>query len=112
MEEEINVKKMIDELVNKGNKEDLMNYHHRMITTGDSMAYLKIAEGCSNYCTYCAIPYIQGKYISRKYEDIIEEALNDRYFNEVEVYTQRYIEWEMEKAEEMATLIKQVKAVL
>ena len=66
--------KMIDELVNKGNKEDLMNYHHRMITTGDSMAYLKIAEGCSNYCTYCAIPYIQGKYISRKYEAIIEEA--------------------------------------
>lgn len=66
--------KMIDELVNKGNKEDLMNYHYRMITTGDSMAYLKIAEGCSNYCTYCAIPYIQGKYISRKYEDIIEEA--------------------------------------
>ena len=66
--------KMIDELVNKGNKEDLMNYHPRMITTGDSMAYLKIAEGCSNYCTYCAIPYIQGKYISRKYEDIIEEA--------------------------------------
>lgn len=67
--------KMIDELVNKGNKEDLMNYHHRMITTGDSMAYLKIAEGCSNYCTYCAIPYIQGNYISRKYEDIIEEAI-------------------------------------
>ena len=66
--------KMIDELVNKGNKDDLMNYHHRMITTGDSMAYLKIAEGCSNYCTYCAIPYIQGKYVSRKYEDIIEEA--------------------------------------
>ena len=66
--------KMIDELVNKGNKEDLMNYHHRMITTGDSMAYLKIAEGCSNYCTYCAIPYIQGKYISRKYEDILDEA--------------------------------------
>jgi ribosomal protein S12 methylthiotransferase len=38
------------------------------------MAYLKIAEGCSNYCTYCAIPYIQGKYVSRKYEDIIDEA--------------------------------------
>ena len=66
--------KMIDGLVNKGDKEDLMNYHYRMITTGDSMAYLKIAEGCSNYCTYCAIPYIQGKYVSRKYEDIIEEA--------------------------------------
>ena len=66
--------KMIDNLVNKGNNEDKMDYHHRMITTGDAMAYLKIAEGCSNYCTYCAIPYIQGKYISRKYEDILEEA--------------------------------------
>ena len=38
------------------------------------MAYLKIAEGCSNYCTYCAIPYIQGRYISRKYEEILDEA--------------------------------------
>jgi len=66
--------KMIDNLVNKCNDEDKMDYHHRMITTGDAMAYLKIAEGCSNYCTYCAIPYIQGKYISRKYEDILEEA--------------------------------------
>ena len=38
------------------------------------MAYLKIAEGCSNYCTYCAIPKIQGKYISREFEEIIKEA--------------------------------------
>ena len=66
--------KMIDNLVKNSDNEDTMDYHHRMITTGDSMAYLKIAEGCSNYCTYCAIPYIQGKYISRNYEDIIEEA--------------------------------------
>lgn len=66
--------KMIDNLVKNSDNEDTMDYHHRMITTGDSMAYLKIAEGCSNYCTYCAIPYIQGKYISRKYEDILEEA--------------------------------------
>lgn len=65
---------MIDNLVKDSDNEDVMDYHHRMITTGDSMAYLKIAEGCSNYCTYCAIPYIQGKYVSRKYEDILEEA--------------------------------------
>ena len=37
-------------------------------------AYLKIAEGCSNFCTYCAIPMIRGKFRSRKIEDVLEEA--------------------------------------
>ena len=64
----------IDNLINKNDEEDKLSYKHRVLTTGDTMAYLKIAEGCSNYCTYCAIPYIQGKYISRKYEDILDEA--------------------------------------
>lgn len=66
--------KRIDNLVNGRIEEDKLSYKYRTLTTGDSMAYLKIAEGCSNYCTYCAIPYIQGKYISRKYEDILDEA--------------------------------------
>ena len=66
--------KMIDSLIKNNIGDDKMDYHYRMITTGETMAYLKIAEGCSNYCTYCAIPYIQGKYVSRKYEDILEEA--------------------------------------
>ena len=47
---------------------------NRVITTGKNHAYLKIGEGCSNKCTYCAIPYIRGPFISRKMEDIIEEA--------------------------------------
>ena len=46
----------------------------RVITTGDAMAYLKIAEGCSNRCTYCAIPSIRGKMRSRTMKDIVEEA--------------------------------------
>ena len=46
----------------------------RVITTGENFAYLKIADGCSNRCTYCAIPYIRGPQISRKMEDIIKEA--------------------------------------
>lgn len=46
----------------------------RVITTGENYAYLKIGEGCSNKCTYCAIPYIRGTFISRKMEDIIKEA--------------------------------------
>ena len=46
----------------------------RVITTGENYAYLKIADGCSNCCTYCAIPKIRGKLKSRKMESIIEEA--------------------------------------
>ncbi|MBR4694057.1 MAG: 30S ribosomal protein S12 methylthiotransferase RimO [Bacilli bacterium] len=64
----------IEDLINGKKDQDKLDYMNRVLTTGDVMAYLKIAEGCSNYCTYCAIPYIQGKYVSRKYEDIIEEA--------------------------------------
>jgi ribosomal protein S12 methylthiotransferase len=64
----------IEDLINGKKDQDKLDYMDRVLTTGDVMAYLKIAEGCSNYCTYCAIPYIQGKYVSRKYEDIIEEA--------------------------------------
>ncbi len=66
--------KLISNLINKRESDGILNYKNRELTTGDVMAYLKIAEGCSNYCTYCAIPYIQGKYVSRKYEDIIDEA--------------------------------------
>ena len=46
----------------------------RVISTGENFAYLKIADGCSNRCTYCAIPYIRGPQISRKMENIIKEA--------------------------------------
>lgn len=46
----------------------------RVLTTPFYSAYLKIAEGCSNGCTYCAIPLIRGKYRSRKKENIISEA--------------------------------------
>ena len=47
---------------------------NRTVTTGKNFAYLKIGEGCSNKCTYCAIPYIRGPFISRPKEEIIEEA--------------------------------------
>ncbi|MCD8094819.1 MAG: 30S ribosomal protein S12 methylthiotransferase RimO [Ruminococcus sp.] len=46
----------------------------RVISTQPFYAYLKIAEGCSNCCTYCAIPSIRGKYRSRSIESILDEA--------------------------------------
>ena len=46
----------------------------RILTTPPYTAYLKIAEGCDNCCTYCAIPLIRGRFRSRPIEDIVEEA--------------------------------------
>ena len=46
----------------------------RILTTPPYMAYIKIAEGCDNKCTYCAIPLIRGRMRSRYIEDIVAEA--------------------------------------
>ena len=46
----------------------------RIVTTPEHYAYLKIAEGCDNRCTYCAIPDIRGKFRSRPIEDLVAEA--------------------------------------
>ena len=46
----------------------------RILTTAPHTAYLKIAEGCDNLCTYCAIPLIRGSFRSRTIEDIVHEA--------------------------------------
>ena len=64
----------ISELINIPKSKNTLDYNERVVSTGNTTAYLKIAEGCSNNCTYCAIPYIRGPYVSRKFEDIIIEA--------------------------------------
>ena len=46
----------------------------RMLTTPTYMAYLKIAEGCDNCCSYCIIPQLRGPYTSRPYDEVMAEA--------------------------------------
>ena len=46
----------------------------RIISSSKHSVYLKISEGCDNRCTYCIIPYLRGKYRSRKIESLIKEA--------------------------------------
>ena len=55
-------------------KEELPLNGGRILTTPEYTAYLKIAEGCSNRCSYCAIPSIRGDFRSREMEDVLEEA--------------------------------------
>ncbi|MDY5439715.1 MAG: 30S ribosomal protein S12 methylthiotransferase RimO [Eubacteriales bacterium] len=49
-------------------------FESRIVTTPYHYAYLKIAEGCDNKCTYCAIPSIRGKYVSRRIDSLVREA--------------------------------------
>jgi len=52
-----------------------INEGERVVTTGfGQTAYLRISEGCSNFCTYCIIPKIRGKYRSREMDHILNEA--------------------------------------
>lgn len=69
---------------------DKESFLERVVTTGKKYAYLKIGEGCSNNCTYCAIPYIRGAFISRPIEEILEEAkrLAKEGFEEIIVIAQ------------------------
>ncbi len=62
----------------------------RIITTEPHTAYLKIAEGCDNRCTYCAIPLIRGRLRSRPIEDIVSEAqeLESRGVREINLIAQ------------------------
>ncbi len=46
----------------------------RLLSTPSHTAYLKIAEGCSNHCSYCVIPFVRGKFRSRRVDDILNEA--------------------------------------
>ena len=75
---------------NNYNCPEELNFLDRVVSTGKNYAYLRIAEGCSNHCTYCAIPSIRGPFVSRKLEDILEEAkkLADNGIKEIIVIAQ------------------------
>lgn len=74
------------------NKKDYnkLDFNNREISTGNNYAYLRIADGCDNFCTFCAIPYIRGRFKSRTEEDIIKEAemLANRGIREIIVIAQ------------------------
>lgn len=70
-------KKMVKTIIpSLKNSEDGLSYQKRSISSSDFSAYLKIGEGCSNNCSYCAIPLIRGPLHSRTIDDIYQEALN------------------------------------
>ena len=87
----------------------------RVVTTGKKFAYLKIGEGCSNNCTYCAIPYIRGAFISRPMEDILKETkmLADKGIEEIIVIAQDTTKYgvDLYGKEKLAELLKEISKI-
>ena len=67
-------KKQVKLITDSNNKLREENSLKRKISTAGGFAYLKIAEGCDNLCTYCTIPSLRGKYRSRTMESLLSEA--------------------------------------
>ncbi len=78
------ISEFLDNYINgKNESEDKRDYYEKMTllyddfstnTTSRTRAYLKIQDGCNNFCSYCLIPFIRGRSRSRKLEDIVAEA--------------------------------------
>lgn len=67
-----------------------MNPLRRVVSTSSYSAYLRISDGCNNFCTFCAIPRIRGRFVSRPYEEIMEEAkkLKEQGIKEISLISQ------------------------
>ncbi len=87
----------------------------RILTTPFHYAYLKIAEGCDNKCTYCTIPSIRGKYISEPMEKLIQEAKNlaDNDMKEIILVAQDVTSYGVDLYGEykLVTLIKELSKI-
>ena len=67
----------------------------RVVLTQPSVAYLKIADGCDRFCSYCSIPHIRGRYVSKTREAILDEAarLADSGVQELALIAQETTFW-------------------
>ncbi len=90
-------------------------YGERLVSTPRHYAYLKIAEGCDRTCSYCAIPIITGRYISRPMDDIIDEVkeLVSRGVKELQVIAQELTFYGMDLYHEqkIAELVERIADV-
>lgn len=70
-----NICNTIEKLYDIEKPKEIKKYE-RVLTNSGAYAYLKIADGCNNVCSYCTIPRIRGRYASTPMEDLVEEAKN------------------------------------
>ncbi len=107
----------IAEVVEEGFKERVLvgvpTYIHdygapRLVSTPSYYAYVKVAEGCSNHCSYCSIPAIRGEFRSRSAESVIKEAASLAWqgVKEINLIAQDTTSYGAPRAGELARLLK------
>ena len=104
--------KLLEDL---GQNYDPRLHLERSLTTPNHYAYLKISEGCDRTCSYCAIPIITGKHVSRPIEEIIEEVkiLVSKGVKEFQVIAQEltYYGVDLYKEQRLPELIERIAAI-
>ena len=116
------IHKMILDFINGERKLFAANYSDeninegiRLLTTDKHTAYVRIAEGCDNYCTYCIIPKIRGKFRSRSKEAILEEVntLANNGVKEIILIAQdlTYYGMDIYNKKELHSLIKEISNI-
>ncbi|EDP75824.1 hypothetical protein HG1285_05845 [Hydrogenivirga sp. 128-5-R1-1] len=88
---------------------------YRLLTTPTSYAYVKIAEGCNRLCSFCAIPKIRGRHLSRPVEDIVSEVkdLASRGVKEIDIVSQdtTYYGKDLYREYRLTELLKELEEV-
>ncbi|MCQ2792743.1 MAG: 30S ribosomal protein S12 methylthiotransferase RimO [Bacilli bacterium] len=99
----------------KDKKDYHLNPLNRYLITSANFAYLRIAEGCNNFCSFCAIPYIRGRYHSRPIDEIVKEAnlLAKRGITEISVIAQdvSYYGTDLKDKTNLTKLLKELDKV-
>lgn len=94
-------------------RRDLMT--ERSLTTPSHYAYLKISEGCNRTCSYCAIPIITGRHVSRPMDEIIDEAkrIRDKGVKELQIIAQdlSMYGFDLYKGSRLADLTQQLSEI-
>ena len=92
-----------------------MNPLRRVVSTSSYSAYLRISDGCNNFCTFCAIPRIRGRFLSRPYGEIMEEAkrLKEQGVKEISLISQDTTVYGIDRKEgkDIVALLKDLEAI-
>lgn len=88
----------------------------RILSSSKYSAYLRISEGCNNFCSFCAIPFIRGRFQSRPFDEIIEEAkiLKEKGVKEISLISQDTTVYGMDfpsKKPDIVDLLKEIEKI-
>ena len=99
----------------KDKKKYIFNPLNRVISTPNNVAYLRIAEGCNNFCSFCSIPFIRGRYKSRPKDEIIKEAklLEEQGIKEINIIAQDVSNYgrDLKNKESIESLLKELEKI-